>query len=392
MGRFVNVTIATTDLRKAPWRRLLTISEFTELTQARKRPFQLHSVSRANRKPLFFPVTYSERIEIPESTICENVFEVPIENAIVAGGTNLIACDDMIICHDLYDWARDWTSEELHSRARIDLKRKRIKMWGFKNPAIELEAAAAFVDSCATNYAHWTTEVLPRLALFCRDSNFTDIPLLVDADLHPNIVESIRWIAGENRQVVSLRRCEAALVRKLHWISPVGYVPFQPRHNQITGYNHGIFNPSAFAVLREKLKMSEDASEMKEKKIFLKRSGSYRNLLNSHELEAELTKQGFETVQPEKLSFQEQVRLFQKASIIVGPIGASFANIVFCQPTTKVIILTTFNKDMLYGYWSQIAGMSSGTGVRYALGKGNGKSVHSDFWVDLAVLNASIQQ
>ena len=53
-----------------------------------------------------------------------------------------------------------------------------------------------------------------------------------------------------------------------------------------------------------------------------------------------MQEKGFELVATELLSFKEQVRLFSEADIIVGPSGAAFANIIFCQPGTKVIPLS----------------------------------------------------
>jgi capsular polysaccharide biosynthesis protein len=50
-----------------------------------------------------------------------------------------------------------------------------------------------------------------------------------------------------------------------------------------------------------------------------------------------LTKKGFTTYNVEKLNIQEQIFLFNEASIIVGAHGAAFSNIIFCKPETKII-------------------------------------------------------
>ena len=48
------------------------------------------------------------------------------------------------------------------------------------------------------------------------------------------------------------------------------------------------------------------------------------------------------------LPWKEQVDLFHKAECIVGLHGAGFANIVFCQPRTKVIELRSSNAGPMY--------------------------------------------
>ena len=48
-------------------------------------------------------------------------------------------------------------------------------------------------------------------------------------------------------------------------------------------------------------------------------------------------KRGFTIYNPEKLSIEEQIYLFNEASIVAGAHGAAFTNIIFCKPKTKII-------------------------------------------------------
>ena len=76
------------------------------------------------------------------------------------------------------------------------------------------------------------------------------------------------------------------------------------------------------------------------KKIFLDRSSSsytHCQIKNNDEIIDMLTKKGFTTYNVEKLNIQEQIFLFNEASIIVGAHGAAFSNIIFCKPETKII-------------------------------------------------------
>ena len=75
-------------------------------------------------------------------------------------------------------------------------------------------------------------------------------------------------------------------------------------------------------------------------KVFLDRSSSNFNhcqIKNNNEVTNFFKKRGFTIYNPEKLSIQEQIYLFNQASIVAGAHGAAFTNIIFCKPTTKII-------------------------------------------------------
>ena len=75
-------------------------------------------------------------------------------------------------------------------------------------------------------------------------------------------------------------------------------------------------------------------------KVFLDRSSSNYNhcqIKNNSEVMDFFKKRGFTIYNTEKLSIQEQVYLFNQASIVAGAHGAAFTNIIFCKPSTKVI-------------------------------------------------------
>lgn len=76
-------------------------------------------------------------------------------------------------------------------------------------------------------------------------------------------------------------------------------------------------------------------------KVFISRKDSkIRACLNEDEIFDTLFKPyGFKRYELAKLSFLEQVALFNQAKIIVGPHGAGFTNIVFCQPGARIIEL-----------------------------------------------------
>ena len=388
---YVNhVAIRLSNWKKKRWRPLTKLSEFTK-----KSGIQTYKLADAvfveTPKPKVFPacdqdylVSPHDQYEFPE------IFVAIINKAVTYGGTNLVLVDNEVVCHDLYDFKRDYTSEELHGRTLIDPKSGRIR-WLLHDEAPEpIPVAATFVDACAPNYAHWMTEVMPRVVLFCAEERFKDVPIVVNEGLHKNIMESLFLVAGADREIITLPIGRALAVNELYLTSVVGYVPFERRTNKISGHSHGIFSPNAFQILRNHLNALRQKTDEEAwpEKIFIRRSSSVRNLINCAEIEELLISRGFVTVEPEKLTFSQQVRLFSCAKVIVGATGAAFANAVFCENNPHLAIIMSNHKDMLFGYWRNMLSHIPND-ISYILGdfsKNNTHGVHSDFVVDPLVM------
>ena len=76
------------------------------------------------------------------------------------------------------------------------------------------------------------------------------------------------------------------------------------------------------------------------RKVYISRKKSRgRIVANERDVEAALRQTGFEIIYAEKLSFEEQVRLFAETSILVSIHGAGLTNALFMQPGTSMIEL-----------------------------------------------------
>jgi len=314
-----------------------------------------------------------------------DIFVTTVRDAMVAGGSNLILTGEEVLCHDLYDFPRDGTFEELHNRIIIYPKTGRVD-WLMKDPTPEsVSVAASFVDACALNYAHWMTEVLPRICLFCCDDRFYDVPIIVNHSLHQNIMESLFMVAGPEREVITLPVDRALSVDRLFAVSPTGYIPFERRTNKLTGHSHGKFSAFAVNALIKKIKEDNvcDNSHFP-KNFIIRRNSVTRMVLNFHDIENSLLERGFSIIEPEKLTFVEQVRLFSQAEIVVGSTGSALANIIFSKPSAQIIIMSSNHKDLPYWYWQNIA-CTVGCRVKYVLGdiaRFSDLGIHADFQVN----------
>lgn len=345
-------------------------------------------------RPKVFPKKDQTYLASPHNDyMFQPISVAQLTNAQVYGGTNLVFMQDVVICHDLYDFERDYTSEELHGQHVIDPKNMRLRL--LKNDATpnHLPVAAPFLDACASNYAHWITEVLPRIAVFCSLKQHENVPLVIDDDLHPNIMESLALVTGKDRKIYLLKKGSAINVTTLYMTSVAGYVPFDQRGAGSLNHAQGMFSPLAFGLVGDKIQnyVNSVASQSWPKKIYLKRTSNYRNVVNEEELEHALLSRGYVVVCPERLSFLQQVILFKHADSIISPTGASICNAIFCQPGAQVIILIGKHVKMSYRYWVNMLS-HSGVSLKYIIGNiidDPSKGVHGNFYVDLNILSDS---
>ncbi len=376
------------------WRALRCITDYANRPAAGSKFVLAEPTHVDTPVPLAFPEKSRVALVSPhDSYVFPEIFVTTVSKASVYGGTNLVLLGDEVIHHNLYDFERDYSSEELHGRTSIDPKSLRVRWLVHDKEAEELDVAAAFVDACAPNYAHWLTEVLSRIVVFCNDERFVGVPLIVNDGLHRNLMESLRLVTRGERRIVTLPIGRAIKVEKLYLTSNAGYVPFERRTNRLSGHSHGRFSPAALGMMRQVLTGAAAAfpSPKWPEKVYLRRNSGMRKVVNANEIEHALVARGFVVIEPEKLSFLQQVQLFSGVKAVVASTGAAVANIVFCPPETRISIFIARYPDTSYWYWQNIAA-ASGNVVRYVLGEADAAStqgIHSDFRVSVAdVLNA----
>lgn len=291
-----------------------------------------------------------------------------------------------LIHHDLITPATHMISEEDHRRLNIDVSSLTCQLVGSPLMTTSLPHAALFTDSVAANYAHWLTEVLPRIALYSRNECSKGIPLIVDAGLHPNLYESLSIVIGPGRTVYKLPMDRRVHVQQLDVVTPAGYVPYAPRPPKRTGHSHGIFSAEALWAVRDACKhLMPTVNASGGKRIYVRRNSGLRKLVNDQQISEALTAAGFTVIAPEELSFSEQVRLFSQAELVIGATGAAMANLIFCPPGSRVHVLMAQHEDMPYWYWQRLADCI-GIELTYGLGEvcaAHEKGFHADFTVNI---------
>ncbi len=326
----------------------------------------------------------------------------PLRNAAVLGGTNFICVGDRIIYPDEFLPERDVCPAELNGIAKINLNMRTVSL--FSTQYATVKKAVSMIGSCTGNYAHWLTETLPKLLLVDSVQGWKDYPLLVDAWIHPNFVKSIELFSKYRREIIRVKRWETVKVESLIEVTPPAYTPPEYRHflrtKELRDPDAAEFPFSAHAL--EMLRNAAHAAiggidRAAPQKIYLFRSpescGNTRHVTNIDDIERIIKKNGYAMLDPAKLSFEDQIRVFSNARKIVSPLGAALANTIFTPPGCMVLGLSPWYHNANYYYFSNLMGALGHT-MFYALGLQAdqwGHVVHKNYEIDLSAFKTAMK-
>jgi capsular polysaccharide biosynthesis protein len=230
------------------------------------------------------------------------------------------------------------------------------------------------------NYGHWLVELLPRIAIaaqFCDLSQCRIVVTRKSGGMSRVYRDSLGLFGVKPEQIVTLKR-RPVMFERLHYPLPVSQHPW-------------IKSPRAIALL-ETLPDKVGAPGDGPKRLYVTRnSGKNRRLTNEAEIFALLRPLGFVAVEPGKMSFADQVRIFSGAEMIVGNCGAALTNMVFSPRGVSVMALTTpFMQDDFF--WD-LTDLKQG---RFFSLHGEADDAErgpkSDFSIDLAALKAMLDE
>jgi hypothetical protein len=112
----------------------------------------------------------------------------------------------------------------------------------------------------------------------------------------------------------------------------------------LLGNNGSWFYPNSTDILslkralQNKFKLAESTN----KRIYISRAGR-RKINNEPALIKVLEKYNFTVVEDKARTIAEQAEIYYNATVVIGPHGASFANIIWCKPGTHLIELFPVN-------------------------------------------------
>lgn len=189
------------------------------------------------------------------------------------------------------------------------------------------------------NYGHWLVDDLPRVkAAFeiTRRNNGRQLIFLMPShgeQMNKVRLEGLSLILGYPAECIFYDPNRLYKISRLFFPTPVTYHPMDK-------------SPSAMRYLAEVYRYQAQFSTgsicdtARTDKIFVARSPeSGRSLSNFEEVWAILEGAGYMFVDPGKMSFTDQARVFARSRAIIGVMGAAMTNTLFCPPGTKTTYL-----------------------------------------------------
>lgn len=172
-----------------------------------------------------------------------------------------------------------------------------------------------------TNYFHWLITVMPKLCLLIKNNYLNEYPIIICNSFDEKYIqEAFMLLNIPIGNLISQKKYNSIFVNEV--IVP-SYIGFNVNANKLTA-----------DLLKDTFKNYIKLSCGK--RLLLRRNG-YRKLNNEAEVFSVLSRYGFQIVDNTNLSFKDQIQLFSEAEFVVGPHGANFSNIVFCNKKTKIL-------------------------------------------------------
>jgi capsular polysaccharide biosynthesis protein len=167
----------------------------------------------------------------------------------------------------------------------------------------------------SNNYFHWFTEVLPRV--------------IKAAELHENLLFLFPFELNEQYQLPSLEKLNINYKSIPNKIFFARNLFFSQPSRESTGH----FSTHHFKMIREKFCIPEIGV----RKIYVHRNSNKRSIVNSEEVKYSFIKKGFEVVELENATLNDQISLFSQATILASIHGAALTNMLFMREGSTIL-------------------------------------------------------
>lgn len=360
--------------------------------------FAVQSVPAVQRKTGVWDAAFLDKQDCAAGSRAETFPPKPytalFRNVCIVGGARLILSDSKTVLSD--EIATFWSSSGWTVRPH-DYK---IDSSGALSVALlrrypsHIARGAHLMHEYASNYFHMITELLPRLIAAEDGGLDPGVPLLIQEGLHPNLLELLGVINHRNRPLISLQSRIIYTVDELHFISDVASIQDvyeRPRLREETVLHRGLTRRLADQVIAA---LDPGEPPQRSRWLYVRRGSRYRGLLNEQAVEEMLIREGFEVVSMDGLSVTAQIALFRQAKLVVAPTGAAVTNILWCQPDTRVCVLSAKHDAMPVEIWVQLGEVAGCRVVPMycdrAYDRDDTYSMHDNYSVDLKLLRDMI--
>jgi hypothetical protein len=227
--------------------------------------------------------------------------------------------------------------------------------WPSAPEQVDGTVAVLAARATARNYYHFVIDALPRLGMLQQACPGL-VPDAWVVDHGARFQRDLLELAGfpADAQVVEPRPGLALRAERL-------LVPSLPNASTLVA-------PETVGWLRENL-VPQDPSGLPERLYITRGNRPHtRRVRHEEELVARLTARGFTSIDPGRMTVQEQIDQFAAARVVVGAHGAALTNLCFSRPGVRVLEL--FAPGYVNaGYWSIVTSIPDAR-YRYLIADG----------------------
>lgn len=245
---------------------------------------------------------------------------------------------------------------------------------------IKIKEAIYLMGRVDENWFHFLLDTVPRILFL--DNAPTAVPVLIRSDIPQSSKDFLKALT--TREVIEIGPTDFLSVEILY-VLPGKSTVFDSRPPR--GMTQAEFSPEVLCLFRRKVfeSLLIDLNGISNQRVSFGRKSVTRNVVNWGKIRRELENLSFDDITLDSNFYSSQVQIFSNSNIVVSPGGAVLANIIFMNPGSKVIALTSFRgqridlwrklSDSLDLKYIAVKGIPTYWGFRYL------RKLHSNFYI-----------
>jgi hypothetical protein len=198
----------------------------------------------------------------------------------------------------------------------------------------------------SNEYFHWLLEAVPKLLMIeCAGHRLIDIDLFMVRQKSPALMEFLNHLGVPDNKVFESHIAPNLQVKRLFVTSSLEHYDHSRMPLSIK------IEPWLSRLMCKRFGLPGSASTRRRRIYIDRESARYRKVINSAEVKSVLQEYDVDYYSTETLSLEQKQTIFANASAVIGPVGAGFTNLIFCQPGCAVLIFCArgFEQD---SFWS----------------------------------------
>jgi hypothetical protein len=374
--------------------------------------FRLIYIPFAQKRTIIFHNNFGDLIHIVKASSVERTYVTKIYNFTPNGSidyfypeisvrkytnTKIFGDSDFIILNE----GAIWTKYFMYQWAKlIPLDQSLLKVKNgilyFKNRKIKyvLDHCISLCGVHCDVWAHFLLQYLPKIYevknILSKIDQCITIILPVYKDEHVRYIVYDYLSKIDNIKIIEIDKDDAIFCKNFYFLDNSSFLADNGTYSNPSDVIIPLITMEKLRINLVEKYISQFGFNQKKpfRKIFIGRKGN-RSMLNNDEIEVYFKKENYEIIYPHLLSFEQKVKIFYESSIIVGPGSSGFLNLIFCQPHTKLLLFTNYQRISDNGLSSLATYFK--LNLLTVIGKDNDNSIHSSYSIPLKTIKSALK-